>query len=118
MLIIRTSIIPQAFSLHKSFSYKKEATATTKDYRKKGTAAQIINRESSFVRSGNTDRDYGTLRNLGLSGYNWAITAPYQVDHDTISYTGYRLGFDADTTNTAGGPGPRWNGFPIRCLAY
>ena len=70
----------------------------------------------SFVRSGNVGLNLGALRYFDLYGYGWSSAS--QAFSSVTSATAYDLGFNASGVLPSNGPGNRWNGFPLRCLAY
>ena len=71
-----------------------------------------MRKASSFVRSGNIDLSYGSLRVFGLDGYGWS-SASGAFDQVT-SATAYRLRFNASGVYPSDGPSYRWYSYPIR----
>ncbi len=71
-----------------------------------------------FVRSGYVYRNNSSARVLGVDGHSWSATASPVYYGGSAGLTGYNLGFNASGVFPSNGPDYRWNGFPIRCLAY
>ena len=71
-----------------------------------------------FVRSGYVHRHDGSARYLGVDGYHRSTTASPVYYDGSAGLPGYYLHFNASGVNPSDGPGNRWYGFPIRCLAY
>ena len=70
----------------------------------------------SFVRSGYVHLGYGSLRGFGFDGYDWSSLSVAFTS--VTSATAYDLGLNESGVYPSHGPNARWDGFPIRCLAY
>ena len=81
-----------------------------------GNNYNIASPPLSFVRSGHVGLGDGSLRGFGLDGYGWSSASG--AFPSVTSATAYYLYFGASGVYPSRGPGGRWNGFPIRCLAY
>ena len=70
----------------------------------------------SFVRSGVTFTNHGSVYYFGSTGYVWASSVANYSNYQSALV--YELLFALPSVSPSNGPNLRLSGFPLRCLAY